>query len=128
MSSAYRLGSGMMNETLCRVAMRSWAPYSTPTFHAQSTVRSMMNATIAIAAPRIVMLVRKRLRRRFFTAKRMRRNIGGLLELSLVQAPRDRRALGRGRVVRHHQDRLVEVDVELREEVEDVVSALPVEI
>ena len=55
--------------TLWRVTTRSFAAYSAPDAHAQMTVRSRRNATIAIATPTAVSAARKWLRDRLRTAR-----------------------------------------------------------
>ena len=69
-SSMYRFGSGMMKVTLWRVPRRSCAACSAPTFHADSTVRSMTNASSATAQPATVNVVRNQLRFRLRAAMR----------------------------------------------------------
>ena len=96
------LGQGRDELTLCRVPSLSWAALSMPTFHAAMTVRSMMNAIRATAAPTIVMMLRPRFRRMFRAATLARFTTG-----TLVEPPNDGGPLGRMGIVGHHQDRLL---------------------
>ncbi len=70
--STYFFGNVMMIDTLLRVDRRSFAALSMPTYQALTTVRSMMKASTAIAAPAMVSEVRSALRRGFLAAMESR--------------------------------------------------------
>src|SRR5687768_13523069 len=119
----------MMKLTLWRVPMRSVAACSAAAFHDQSTVRKNKKATMATTETRIVRLVRSLLRPKFRYAI-VASCISRLsqVERTLVQAMHGLGALGGGRIVRHHDDGLVELGVQLLEQVQDVVRAVTIEI
>src|SRR4051794_14624250 len=117
-----------MIETLWRVASRSFAAFSMPTFHASTVVRRRTKAITATDAPSTVRPVRNLLRNALRAATPRRFIAPSRKEPALVEAPGDRRPLGRCRVVRHHQDRLLELAVQRLEQGQDLVGALAIEI
>src|SRR5690606_2549587 len=117
----------MIIVTLWRIPMRSLALCSIATVHDQITVRSSTNATIATATPKTVRSARSRFRATLRTAMEVRFTVASH-EVALVEAPHGPGALGGCRIVGDHHDRLFELFVQLLEQVQDVVRALPIQI
>src|SRR5262245_7795870 len=121
----------MMKLTLWRVPMRSLAACSAPAVQAQITVRRIRKNVTNTATDASVRNVRNLLRPTFRIA--ILASPTGFSPVSgrepaLVQVVHGARALGRGRIVRDHDDGLVEFLVQLLEQLQDVVGAVAIEV
>src|SRR6185295_3430962 len=126
----------MMKLTLCRVPMRSRAPCSAEAVHDQITVRSsrkkITSTVTADSVSTVRSLFRQMLRTAIVTSPMVKssavRATALVREDALVQAVDDLGPLGGRGIVRHHDDRLPELGVELLEQLQDLVRARAVEI
>src|SRR6185436_1559506 len=125
------MGRGWISETLLMTSMRSAPAASIPELNAARMVTSRQNRNRATANEPRVRVVRTFRRVRF--AKRRGRNFMAALgssvrEDAFVQVQRGVGALGRARVVRHHQDGLAQLADQTLEQVQDLVRAAPVQV
>src|SRR6266566_2945439 len=127
-SSRYGSGSGKMRETRWRVIMRLVAAPATPAFHAPTIVRIRPNAITAVAIPSTVSAARSRCRTTFLRTILRSFTPAPSLQLALVEVPHQVRPLRGVRVVRHHQDRLLELPIQTLEQRQDLLRRLAVQV
>src|SRR6185503_11780312 len=119
-----------------RVTRRSGAALFAPAYQAPTTVCRRPKDSTAITRPSTVRPVRSLWRsalraisfKNCISANRALEQIGALRELALVEILDGVRMLGRPPVVRHHDDRLAELHVELLEERQHFGRRLAVEV
>src|SRR5690606_14237050 len=117
----------MIIVTLWRMPMRSLALCSIATVHDQTTVRSSTKATMAMATPSTVSSARTRFRPTLRTAMEARFT-NASHQVAVVEPPHGAGALRGSRVVRDHDDRLLELPIQALEQIQDLVGALAIEI
>src|SRR5689334_21925344 len=124
------MGSGNTSEILLRVTRRLRLPTLIDSWSVSSTPPSAQNRNTPTITLSVVRIVRRLLRPRFTSTSRKTlttspRSVG---QHALVEMQDGLRALGRVRIVRDHDDRLLVLLVQALEQLQDLLARFAIEV